>query len=69
MFLITTDFTCRVADVVKIVPRTDLNEDQYGRTSGTLVYINNHLKGVVDKEFTSMSYQEVLQALDIARAM
>ena len=66
MFLITTDFTCRVSDITKIIPMTGLNGEQYGHTSGTLVYVNNHLKGHVDREFTSMPYVEVLEALDNA---
>ena len=67
MFLITPDFTCRLVDVVKLIPMTGMNKEQYGHESGTLVYINNLTEHRVDKEFTSMAYVEVLEALDNAR--
>jgi len=65
MFLITPEFTVRVEDVVKLVPRSGLNKEQYGYTSGTLVYIRAN--GQIDKEFTSMSYTEVLKSLSNAK--
>jgi hypothetical protein len=67
MFLITTDVTCRVEDIVKLVPLTGLNGEQYGHTSGTLVFLMNRMEGRVDKEFTSMPYAEVLESLSNAK--
>ena len=69
MFLITPDFTCRVSDIIKLVPRTGMNKEQYGHTSGTLVYLNNSMESRIDKEFTSMSYADVLKSLDNAKYM
>jgi hypothetical protein len=65
MFLITPDFTVRVHDVIKIVPRPADVKNK--KASGTVVHINNMIAGCVDREFTTMPYKEVIKTLENAK--
>ena len=63
MFLITPNFSVRTQDIRKIIPhktskRTETTED----VKGTWVYVVNSHDGI-DREFTTMSYEDVLTSL------
>lgn len=66
MFLVTPEFTARVSDIIKVVPRKGLNPDAHtGSTEGTNVFLKQYSTNVqrLDIEFTYMPYEEVVLLL------